>query len=291
MKPSIIPKELKGKSLYKFIVENEDLIVHAKKSVIKEADCVSSTSLYIDEKGLMVSKAKAAEIQAISKDANRLKIDVVINTTNYFDSHMDVHIPGLWKKTLSDNNKKGFYLLKLHQQTFEAVIGEGLKGSTQKLSWSDLGFGYTGITEALVFTGEIEKERNPYMFNQYANGYIKQHSVGMRYIKIVTCIDDDEYPVQKENWDKYRPMVVNGDEVDAEGCFWAVLEAKINEGSAVLFASNDLTPTQSVEDVTDYNEESKQNDDGTEVMPPKGAQVQAPEKSFLDYIKQTKFIH
>jgi hypothetical protein len=36
-------------------------------------------------------------------------------------------------------------------------------------------------TEALVFNVEIDKDRNDFMFNQYAKGYVKEHSVGMRY--------------------------------------------------------------------------------------------------------------
>jgi hypothetical protein len=65
----------------------------------------------------------------------------------------------------------------------------------------------------------------------------------MRYIKLVTCIDDDDYPVQKENWDKYIEMVANRDEAEADGYFWAILEAQVVEGSAVVFASNCMTPT------------------------------------------------
>ena len=60
---------------------------------------------------------------------------------------------------------------------------------------------------------------------------------------MVTCINDDDYPVQKENWDKYIEMVANRADAEADGYFWAILEAQIIEGSAVLFASNCVTPT------------------------------------------------
>jgi len=249
MKPKIIPDGLKGKQLFDFVTQNEDLIFHAKKSETKKADSVASQNLFVNEKGELSTKA-FGERQPIPDTATRLKLDVVINTTNYFDSHWDVHIPGLWNKSLSDNKGKGFYLLECHDYDFESVIGDGLKGAAKRISWLELGFNYPGITEALMFSGEIEKSRNEFMFGQYAKGYVKQHSVGMRYVKMVTCINDEDYPVQKENWDKYFPTVVNQADAEASGIFWAILEAKVVEGSAVLFGSNDLTPTYNVEDST-----------------------------------------
>lgn len=262
MRPSFIPKDLAGKKLFDFLVKNEQLIFHAKKSVIKEADPAAvSTPLYINDKGQLISKADVEETQI---DPTRLKVVCVINTTNWLDSHGDVHIPGLWKKSLSDNKKAGFYLLKSHVRDFEAVIAEGCQGQTKQIGWKDLGLDAAGTTEALIFTGIIEEDRNPYMFEQYQKGRVKKHSVGMRYVKILTCINDDDYPVQKENWDKYIEMVVNRDEAEEDGYFWAVLEAQVMEGSAVLFASNTITPTVSVDIV------------GTKNEPPPGTQDQPP---------------
>ena len=107
------------------------------------------------------------------------------------------------------------------------------------------------------------------MFDQYRKGYVKQHSVGMRYVKMVTCINDEDYPVQKENWDKYITMVANRADAEASGYFWAVLEAKVMEGSAVLFGSNCMTPTALVEDYDDNSESTKnQPPPGTGNEPP-----------------------
>lgn len=278
MKPSIIPADLKGKELFDFLVKNEALIEHAKKSQTKMADAVRIPLFTTtNERGILTTKA-AADRPVISDSATKLKLDVVINTTNYFDSHWDVHIPGLWDKSLKDSKKKGFYLLKSHGREFEDVIGEGLAGSAQKISWKDLGFDYAGITEALMFSGEIEKMRNEYMFGQYAKGYVKQHSVGMRYVRMLTCINDEDYPVQKENWDKYIKMVVNASDAEDEGFFWAVLEAKVVEGSAVVFASNCLTPTQNVEEVSTEGEPAKSTHD-------------QPPFNISEAIKTTKFFN
>lgn len=275
MRPAYIPQDIVGKQLYDFVVKNEQVILHAKKSETKTADTIAYSPVFIDSKGQIVSKAD----EIILPDApGVLKAELVINTTNWFDSHYDVHIPGLWKKSLGDNKKSGFYLLNQHKCTFESVIADGMKGETRVMSWKDVGLAMPGNTEALVFSGMIDKKRNEYMFGQYAAGYVKQHSVGMRYVKILTCINDDDYPVQKENWDKYFPMVANKSDCEEEGLFWAVLEAKVQEGSAVLFASNTVTPTLTIE-----------ADDSTKNEPPAGTHGQPQSINIAEAIKNVKF--
>jgi hypothetical protein len=280
---TLIPHNLTGKAVLDYIVKNEALIFHAKKSTIKKADEIQSMPMYVDEKGNFISKEEVAQTQI---DPNKLKVVVVINTTNWYDSHCDVHIPGIWKKTLSDNKKNGFYLLESHGREFEDVIAEGCSGYTKVLSWKDLGLTLAGTTEALIFDGIIEKDRNEYMFDQYQKGYVKKHSVGMRYVKMVTCINDDDYPVQKENWDKYIEMVANRTEAEADGYFWAVLEAKIIEGSAVLFASNCMTPVMETSMIEGKND----SEEDTQNQPPEGTDGE-PSLFNLDLaIKEVKII-
>jgi hypothetical protein len=121
------------------------------------------------------------------------------------------------------------------------------------MQWSDLGLNLKGDTEALIFNATISKQRNPYMFEQYAKGYVKEHSVGMRYVKLELAINsDNKWDVEeKEVWDKYYPEIANKEVADERGYFWAVTEAKIVEGSAVVKGSNYATPTISIEAVKD----------------------------------------
>jgi hypothetical protein len=278
MKCKAIPEGLTGKALFDFVVKNEALIRHAKKSEMKFADSASHSVFFIDDKGQLVSKAATGN----TVDMSRLKISVVINTTNFLDSHGDVHIPGLWNKSVADNKATGFYLLKEHSRCFEDVIGDGLKGELKLMSFNELGMKLPGVTEALIFSGDIFQKRNPFMFEQYMNKYVKQHSVGMRYLKMIVCIDDQDYPVQQENWDKYRPMVANGDEADKEGMFWAILEAQAVEGSAVLFASNSVTPTI---------ETAQYENDSTMKEPAQATQQEPEDKSFSTWLHKTKLIN
>ena len=222
-----------------FIVKNESLIISAKKSAIKEADGFSGNVISIN-KNISTSKA----IKNDSGDSNELLVKVIINTTNVIDSHDDLHIKGLWGKSLKENGSKILHL-KEHNRTFDAVIsrGDDLKAYTKTYSWKELGYDLEGDTEALVFDSLVKSEQNESMFKEYSKGNVTEHSVGMQYVKMVTCINDEDYPVQKENWDKYSEMVANKESLDGRKVFWAITEAKAIEGSAVLMGSNSFTPT------------------------------------------------
>ena len=136
--------------------------------------------------------------------ANNTKAELVINTTNILDSHGDVHLKGIWNKSVKE--QKNIYLLQEHKMTFDHIITDKVNASVQAMTWGDLGFDYEGKTEALVFNTEIDKGRNPYMFQQYSKGYVKEHSVGMRYVKISLAINSDKRydEEEKEVWECIR---------------------------------------------------------------------------------------
>ncbi len=227
---------------FDFLFNNKQLIIDAKKSIVKHADCVSY-ALPSEYKKAGVIKELNKDIE-LPDDVETITAKVVINTTNIIDSHDDCHIPGIWKKSL--NEMKSIYLLQEHRMTFDKVISDNINAYTKKFTWEQLGFDkLQGETEALIFDAEISKDRNEFMFNQYLNSWVKEHSVGMRYVNIYLCmnVSDKRYQDEKNNWDKYYPMVANKEIADEEGYFFAVTEAKIIEGSAVLKGSNYATPT------------------------------------------------
>lgn len=228
----------------KWFRANKDFVLASKRAVPKYADAVIG--------GVNVESAVSGRNAEIIKELGGafaapvnglMQVKCVINTTNLLDSHMDVHIPGIWKKSLAET--KTVYLLQEHQRAFDKVISDEVTAATKSLSWKALGFDFEGKTQALIFDSTIKEERNPFMFDQYAKGYVKNHSVGMRYVKMFTCVNSEEkyWAEEKANWDKYYPEVVNNDVADELGMFWAVTEAQMLEGSAVLFGSNYATPT------------------------------------------------
>lgn len=189
--------------------------------------------------------------KAIEKaGTGNLKLKLVINTTNLMDSHDDVHVPGLWNKSLSD--RKDFLFLKEHKMSFENILDHKASASTQSIAWSELGAPYQGETQALIFDASIGPDKG-LMYDLYQKGLVMNHSVGMRYVKLFLALNEDTKYTQEEfeTWNKYYPIIANKEAVDEQGFFWAVPEAKIIEGSAVPMGSNWITPTmEAVEDTS-----------------------------------------
>lgn len=243
-----------------YVWKNREMFITQKTNTLKHADVVYHAQLDNDTtKGV-----NKAGVDITIEDPTVLNAKLVINTTKLIDSHMDCHIDGLWKKSLSES--KQLLLLEEHRMTFDKIIADSLvdklQASTQTVSFKSLGFNYSGNTEALIFDVQIKKDVNEYMFNLYKKGRVTQHSVGMRYIKIFLCIDSDEpnYSSEKANWDKYYSLVVNKDVADQKGFFWAVTEAKVIEGSAVVKGSNECTPVMEIEiEKKPLNDTSNQN--------------------------------
>jgi hypothetical protein len=230
------------KELFKFLAENKDKLVAQKKAVKKEADCpVIVKPIIVTDPKLSANKAEGEMMDPMN--INSLKVVVVINTTNFLDSHNDLHLPGIWNKSLLDN--KMIMHLQEHDMEFDKIISDGdnLKAYIKRFKWSELGYAYEGETEALIFESEILKDRNPFMLTQYAKGWVRNHSVGMYYVKMDIAINDESMPNYFEAWNKYYPQIANKEVADERGYFWYVLEAKCAEGSAVPMGSNTCTPT------------------------------------------------
>jgi len=231
-------REFENKSdLFKELIANKKELIAIKKSVTKNADSVSYG--YVES----ISKNENNKALAASELPSTLNVKVVINTTNFLDSHNDLHVNGIWNKSVSDN--KTFLHLQEHIRGFDKVISDSAKGSIATMTWKQLGLPYDGSTEALIFESTIDKLRNNFMLKQYANGWVKNHSVGMRYVQVELAINTEaEYDREyKAIWDEFYPNIANKEVADERGFFWVVKEAKIIEGSAVVMGSNSATPT------------------------------------------------
>ena len=153
------------KELFKFLADNKDKLIAQKKAEFKKKDMpfiVSPTVVY--DKKQIARKTAGEPIDPST--LNSLKVVCIINTTNFLDSHMDLHLPGLWNKSLNDN--KMIMHLQEHEMDFDKIIadGEQLNAYARRFKWSELGYDFNGETEALVFESEILKSRNPFMLTQ-----------------------------------------------------------------------------------------------------------------------------
>lgn len=228
--------------LFEALRQHKSDLIAQKCMATKFSDPIALHPTFFDNKERVI-KSENLEVESI----NSIKAELAINTTNFMDSHNDVHFPGLWSKSLKE--KKGLYLLQEHAMKFDSIITDDVKAMARFMEWKDLGAPYQGKTQVLLFKVNIPKERNPFMFDQYAKGYVKNHSVGMRYVKISLAMNSESEwdKEEKEVWDKYFDEIANREAAEVLGYFWAVNEAKAIEGSAVPIGSNTITPTISME--------------------------------------------
>lgn len=232
----IITKEEKFDWLHK----NHDDILYAKKSETKTID--NDFNFDVIAGSSIVDKANDS---GDGKDV--INVKVAINTTRLMDSHDDVHWDGIWTKSLKEN--KRIKHVQEHKMQFDKIISDkdDLKAYAKKMTWKELGYDIDGESEVLLFDSKVRKKRNPFMYDQYKDGNVDNHSVGMIYVKIFFALNSKEadHAAYKEVWDEYVGKIANKKRAEDKGYFWLVKEAKVREGSAVVDGSNFITPTLS----------------------------------------------
>jgi hypothetical protein len=265
MKIKGIPSFSTNKDKFDWLIKKKSFLFSTKKSATVTKDAIGSLSYAFLDSDDFAIKASPKEFKEIVRDAKQIKVRALINTTKLFDSHGDVHIDQLWNKSLSQT--KNFYLLKEHVFSFNSIITDNVKAFTKQLEWkTDLGINYEGKTQGLIFDATIDKpdESTKYpneqtvneMFNMYISGKVKQHSIGMQYVKMDMAINDNRYEKEFSVWEKYFDQIANKEDALEAGYFFPITEAKIIEGSAVPKGSNWATPTMSVQQTKGEPEES-----------------------------------
>jgi len=223
--------------LFKELKTNETKIIDLKKSVIQES----------------LSKGQIGLLTLDKVDLTDTKFDIkkgfiypVISTTNYLDTHDDVHFKGCFDNTVKDQQGKVHYTSD-HILQLQNIIAwkDDVKMFVKEIDWSLVGKSYGGTTQALIF--EIEEDK---VINEKALELIKakkqvENSIRMRYIHIKLAINsnDEDYIDNKSYYDLKIKEIANKEEAIERGYFWGVEELQIfKEGSLVVAGgSNDAT--------------------------------------------------
>lgn len=237
----LIDENLKGKELYKFLVENKSGLIAQKKTAIKTCEPVSFNPEFFHVKEASANKTA---IGAIPEDATSIRAKIVANTSMWMDSQKDVLLPDCWAKSIKD--KKGRLHLKDHTFKLEAEVGEVFNIYSQDLSLSELGVNKAGVVQVLVYESDVKKSYDEKVFTKYKTGRINQHSISLNYVKLEIAINDEDFKEEFANWNKYIDLIINKEEAEKSGFFWIVPEIKLIECSAVLAGANELTPTLEV---------------------------------------------
>lgn len=237
----LIDDTLKGKDLFNALLANKSQLIAQKKALPKftEAVCVTPDLFHVKEQ-----QAVKTAIGYVAPDATSVRVKLVANTALFMDSQKDVLLPDCWAKSIKDG--KGRLHLKDHNYSIDAQVGDVVNIYSQEVSLTELGINQAGTTQSLIYESDVQKSYDEKTFNKYKSGNIRQHSIGLQYVKIDLAINDSDYKEEFANWNKYIDQIINKEDAQAAGYFWIVPEIKLIEVSAVLMGANELTPTLTV---------------------------------------------
>ena len=255
-----IPHESKGKELTDFLVANKSELIQQKC-----AFPIKSEPNQFPYELIKRTKANAskAEGQGDSVDLTTLDVTCIGNSANWIDSQLDMLLPDCWKKTIKERGTSGkIYHLRDHKQSTEGIIGKPSAFYSKDYSLAELGLeGFYGNTQCLVMDSTLMESLDEKLFALYSNKMIKQHSIGMQYVKLDLAINDPNSPDEFAVWNKYFAQAINKDVATQCGYFWVVYEIKLLEVSAVLWGANELTPTIESENKSEPLKDTQKNNE------------------------------
>lgn len=199
----------------------------------------------------------------------------VINTTNFLDSHDDVHSKTIWNKSAKEQSGKTFFITD-HNMSFDNVISYpgDVEIMLQEIEWRKLGLDVDGVTNALIFKTELKEYANKSYLSALKAGLPIEHSIRMRYIDLELCVNDKDYEEEYKAWQAYISEVANKELAYEKGYFYYIKEAAIAmEGSAVLRGSNSITPTltsletKNIEPAGTTQSTNSSNNEGVKSLP------------------------
>lgn len=248
------------KDVFKYLKENKSDIISLKKVHKNQSVPVHFTIIdkIASEKGLYPKE----EITYGSY------VYPIINTTNYMDNHDDVHMNGIWNKSIQEQQGKVYFVAD-HKMEIDKIIcrPKDVEMMLKDFAWNELGLTYNGFTQALIFKAKLTERSMKAAYEALKAGDPVEYSIRMQYVNISMAVNDQspEYKEEYADWLKYYPLIANKERADERGFFFPVLEAKIyKEGSMVIAGSNEATMTY-------YDLESKnlpENSTGTTILEP-----------------------
>lgn len=225
--------------LFKELRDSSEIIIEEKKSFIQKS-C---------DKGISVT-CKSLDLLKFTDQLKGIKIDdnfyyIAVNSTRVLDSHDDLHIDGIWKKSIKDQQGKNYLVLD-HDLSIKSVVvrKEHIEMFTAKVPFSMIGKPYDGDTEVLVYKFAKSQVKDETVKDWLDSGDSIEGSVRMQYVTILLALDSND-PIdatEKKNYDDYIDQIANKNDYEYIYYFFIIKEAKnVKESSLVVFGSNSST--------------------------------------------------
>jgi hypothetical protein len=253
-------KEFDSKELmFAELKANKDFIIKEKKANIYKS-C---------DKGVGIV-AKSLRLEAnkdVFKEDNSYYI--AVNTTNVLDSHGDLHIKGIWNKTVKEQQQKNYLLLDHKMEMGSvAVKKENVEMFLADIPFKSVGKSFEGTTQALIYKVSKDNVINPIAKEWLESGDDIEASVRMQYVNVELAMnsDDKRDKAELKTFNDNIGNIANKGDFEELTHFWVVKEAKnLGESSLVLMGSNSSTGViEAVIDTSKTNIEDEPSKDTQE---------------------------
>ena len=236
----MICKELNKEYLSKELMfadlkANKELIIKEKKANIYKS-C---------DKGIGII-AKSLRLEATKetfKDDNSYYI--AVNTTNVLDSHGDLHVKGIWNKTVKEQQQQNYLLLDHKMEMGSvAVKKEHVEMFLADIPFSSVGKTFAGNTQALIYKVSKDNVINPIAKEWLESGDDIEASVRMQYVNVELAMnsEDKRDKAELKTFNDNIGNIANKSDFEDLTHFWVIKEAKnLGESSLVLMGSNSST--------------------------------------------------
>lgn len=211
---------------------NEGKLIELKRSAVYKS-CEKGQFGFVNLDVTKLSDATKSDFPIQSDH-----IYAVISTTNFMDSHKDVHFPGCFAKTVPEQQGKVHYALD-HKLQFDSIAAwpKDVNMFITPLDWAMVGKNYAGKTEAMVFDMAKTAVRPDVLNAIETKAGDFENSIRMGYDKIKLGINsaNKDLKENKDYYDRRINEISNRDQAEKDGYFWGVEELRIHkEGSLVV---------------------------------------------------------
>ena len=236
----MICKELNKEYLSKELMfadlkANKELIIKEKKANIYKS-CDKGV-------GIIAKSLRLEATKETFKDDNSYYI--AVNTTNVLDSHGDLHVKGIWNKTVKEQQQQNYLLLDHKMEMGSvAVKKEHVEMFLADIPFSSVGKTFAGNTQALIYKVSKDNVINPIAKEWLESGDDIEASVRMQYVNVELAMnsEDKRDKAELKTFNDNIGNIANKSDFEDLTHFWVVKEAKnLGESSLVLMGSNSST--------------------------------------------------
>lgn len=167
-------------------------------------------------------------------DLNKRMVTGLYNSFNYFDSDMDVILPGAAQKSITERGPNSSSIVKIKHLLFHDWTQ--LPGKIKVLEEREVAVQNRKVKGIYFETEMMETQIGVDTLINYQNEVYDNHSIGFRFL------DGEWIDSDAENWDKIIGTLLNPEAAESAGYMYMWKEIQLYEGSTVAFGANELTP-------------------------------------------------